>query len=121
MLTVERVTPTPPTTLLSEAEFYEEIGRRVREARRKAVPRLSQHKLASSCGLKRTYLTMLENGKFRCSTYVLVTIARALRVPLHEILPLTEDDLAGLGDPEDPGWTLIRTEELEDLMRRTAG
>lgn len=113
--------PSEPTTLISEAEFYREVGRRVREARRKTEPRLSQHRLASRCGLKRTYLTMLENGKFRCSTYVLLQLARALRVPLHEILPLTEDDLTGLGDPEDPGWTLIRTEELEDLMRRTAG
>lgn len=112
--------PVLPTTIISEAEFYREVGRRVREARR-STPRLSQRQLALRCGLKRSHLTMIESGRLRCSTYVLLQLARALRVPLHEILPLTEDDLAGLGDPEDPGWTLIRTEELEDLMRRTAG
>ena len=110
-----------PTTVFPEDAFYREIGRRIREARLRSRPRISQRELADRLGQKRSYLNAIENGVNRCSTYRLVLLARALRVPLHEILPLNEDDLAGMGDPEDPGWTLIRVEELEDLMRRNAG
>jgi transcriptional regulator with XRE-family HTH domain len=59
------------------------VGTNVRESRRRI--HLSQNDLANACGLHRTYISDLERGMKNATTLTLVTIAKALRIPVSDL------------------------------------
>ena len=64
--------------------FLRELGQRVR-ARRHQIG-LNQERLAESAGLSPRYLSQLESGRGNISVVRLYELARALGVPLEELL-----------------------------------
>ncbi len=60
------------------------LGRQLRELRQQA--KLSQEELADLAGLHRTYLGGIERGERNVGVLNLIQIARALRVPVAELL-----------------------------------
>ncbi len=60
------------------------FGKRVRE--RRLSLGLSQEKLANLADVDRTYLPDIENGKRNVSLVVAEKIAKALNIPLKELL-----------------------------------
>jgi XRE family aerobic/anaerobic benzoate catabolism transcriptional regulator len=69
--------------------FLHELGRRVRA--RRTQRGLSQARLAASAGLSPRYLSQLESGCGNISIVRLFELARALAVPLDELLKIDED------------------------------
>lgn len=65
--------------------LYGEIGRRIREARRRAS--LTQVELAQRAGLARTSITNIEMGNQQPTVHALWRIAEALRTPPCDLLP----------------------------------
>ena len=61
-----------------------DFGKRVRQLRHERG--LSQEALADEAGLHRTYVSSLERGERNVSLENIVKLARALRVPLQELL-----------------------------------
>jgi DNA-binding XRE family transcriptional regulator len=66
---------------------YHQIGKRIGELRRLRVPPLSQQDLAKRVGLTRVSITNIENGRHRIQVHTLYAIARALEVPIVQLLP----------------------------------
>lgn len=64
-----------------------ELGRRIRQAREAAIPRLTQDALAQGAGLARTSITNIETGNQQPTLQALWRIADALRVSPCELLP----------------------------------
>jgi transcriptional regulator with XRE-family HTH domain len=69
---------------LSDRHFLEQIGHRVRELR--TARGLTQAALAERCELHRTFIGSVERGERNVSILNLRVIARALRVPITELL-----------------------------------
>jgi DNA-binding XRE family transcriptional regulator len=69
--------------------FYEEVGRRIRDARRRRKPPLTQDGLAKLVGLTRTSITNVEQGRQKCLLHTLFDIATALQVEPAALLPAT--------------------------------
>jgi transcriptional regulator with XRE-family HTH domain len=69
---------------LSDRHFLEQIGHRVRELR--IAKGLTQAALAERCELHRTFIGSVERGERNVSVLNLRVIARALRVPITELL-----------------------------------
>lgn len=69
---------------LDERHFLRELGLRVR--RRRDEQGLTQAQLGERCRLHRTFIGSVERGERNVSVLNLRTIARALRVPLTELL-----------------------------------
>jgi transcriptional regulator with XRE-family HTH domain len=67
--------------------FYEEVGRRVRDARTRRKPALTQEELADRVGLTRTSITNLEKGRQKFLLHTLIDIAEALQVQPSSLLP----------------------------------
>ena len=65
---------------------YHQIGKRIGELRRLRVPPLSQQDLAKRVGLTRVSITNIENGRHRIQVHTLYAIARALEVPVVQLL-----------------------------------
>lgn len=69
------------------ARFYIEVGQRVRDARTKARPKLTQAQLAASLNMTRSSIANLEAGRQRIPLHVLVWIAEILKVRPESLLP----------------------------------
>ena len=70
-----------------QQRFYMEVGRRIRDARHRQVPRLTQDALAKMVGLTRTSITNVEHGRQKCLLHTLADIATALHVAAGSLLP----------------------------------
>ena len=73
--------------------FYAEVGRRVREARLRRKPRLTQQSLADMVCLTRTSITNLEKGRQKFLLHTLADIAKVLQVEAASLLPEAQADL----------------------------
>jgi len=69
----------------SKPEFSKLVGERIKKYRMQA--NLSQEELADRCGLYRTYIGHLENGRYSPSAYILWTIARSLSISVDRLFP----------------------------------
>jgi transcriptional regulator with XRE-family HTH domain len=69
---------------LDEQRFLRELGTRLRQ--RREARGLTQDQLAKLCELHRTFIGSVERGERNVSILNLRTIARALRVPLDELV-----------------------------------
>lgn len=73
--------------------FYEEAGRRIREARKRRKPRLTQEELAKMVSLTRTSITNIEKGYQRMLLHTLVDIAAALHIEPGSLFPWSDAKL----------------------------
>lgn len=71
--------------MISNQEFYVEVGRRIRQARENLG--ISQQELASQVSLTRTSVTNIEKGRQKFLAHTLVDLASALQVDLMSLLP----------------------------------
>jgi DNA-binding XRE family transcriptional regulator len=78
--------------------FYEEVGRRIREARKRRTPALTQDELARLVGLTRTSITNVEQGRQKCLLHTLAEIATALQVEVATLIPVFASPPADLDD-----------------------
>ena len=67
--------------------FYEEVGRRIREARKRRKTPLTQEELADHEALTRTSITNVEKGRQKFLLHTLADIAAALQVHPSSLLP----------------------------------
>ena len=67
--------------------FLKILGDKVRAARKSK--KISQEKLAEFSGLHPTYVSNIENGKVNASIYSYYALAKALEIPLSELLPMS--------------------------------
>lgn len=65
------------------------FGKILKELRNKKS--ISQEQLAHDCGLDRTYISMLERGKYQPSLHTLFVIAESLEMKTSELIQLIED------------------------------
>ena len=79
------------TLQISEADWYIEVGRRIKVARKDA--NLTQEELAESAELKRSSITHIERGTQKTPIYTLYLLSNALEKPLSELLPNIETSL----------------------------
>ncbi len=70
--------------------FYEEVGRRIRDARNRCNPRLTQQGLANLVSLTRTSITNVEKGRQKLLLHTLADMAKALQVEPASLLPKLE-------------------------------
>jgi len=78
----------PPATAPDDAQFLVAMGQQVREAReRRSIARKA---LAQSAGVSERYLAQLEAGEGNASVLLLRSVARALEMPLPELLDARE-------------------------------
>lgn len=64
--------------------FYEAIGNRIQKARH---GKMTQESLASAIALTRTSIVNIERGRQQLLVHTLVDIARALQVPIADLIP----------------------------------
>ena len=69
---------------LRDRQFLQALGDRVRD--RRAELKLTQEELGQRCGLHRTFIGSVERGERNLAVLNLRQIARALRVPLDDLL-----------------------------------
>lgn len=69
---------------IEETEFLRALGGRIRD-RREALE-LTQAQLGERCSLHRTFIGSVERGERNVAVLNLRLIARALRVPIEELL-----------------------------------
>lgn len=67
--------------------FYEEVGRRIRDARKRRKPPITQEMLAHMVSLTRTSITNVEKGRQKFLLHTLADIAAALHVEPASLLP----------------------------------
>ena len=60
------------------------FGNRLKNERKKN--NLSAEELAASCGVSRSYITLIENGKRLPGKKVLLKLAGALKLPPHDLV-----------------------------------
>jgi transcriptional regulator with XRE-family HTH domain len=77
----------------ARAEFYAEVGRRVRMAREAAG--LTQDALADQVELSRTSVTNIEKGRQKIALHTLCRVASAVGVEPASLLPSGEQDEPG--------------------------
>jgi len=70
--------------------FYEEVGRRIRDARKRRNPKLTQQGLAELVSLTRTSITNVERGRQKFLLHTLADLAKALQVEPASLLPRLE-------------------------------
>lgn len=66
------------------------VGRRIRDIRERLKDKdgkvlITQEELADRAGLNRAYIGYIERGERNASTETLSKIAKALKVPIHEL------------------------------------
>ncbi|MCM3625775.1 helix-turn-helix transcriptional regulator [Paenibacillus glycanilyticus] len=69
----------------NEARLYTEIGRRIREARRRKG--FTQEDLSDRVSLSRPSISFVENGQQNISLHAIYEICFVLDVSIHKILP----------------------------------
>lgn len=67
--------------------FYEEVGRRIREARKRRKPPLTQEALGELVSLARTSITNIEKGRQKFLLHTLADLAASLQVQPANLLP----------------------------------
>ncbi len=80
-----------PTEIRADAEFLAEMGRQVREARERRG--LARKILSQQSGVSERYLAQLEAGEGNASVLLLRSVARALGMPLTELLDHRESSV----------------------------
>ncbi|MCB9924345.1 MAG: helix-turn-helix transcriptional regulator [Planctomycetaceae bacterium] len=80
--------------MIDEQCFYEEVGRRIRDARKRRKPPLTQETLAGLVSLTRTSITNVEKGRQRFLLHTLADIANALQVAPASLLPQSDIESA---------------------------
>jgi XRE family aerobic/anaerobic benzoate catabolism transcriptional regulator len=78
----------PPATGPDDAHFLVAMGQQVREARERRG--LARKAIAQSAGVSERYLAQLEAGEGNASVLLLRSVARALDMPLPELLDARE-------------------------------
>ena len=78
----------PPATAPDDAQFLVAMGRHVREARERRG--MARKAIAQSAGVSERYLAQLEAGEGNASVLLLRSVARALEMPLTEMLDARE-------------------------------
>lgn len=78
--------------MIDQTVFYEEVGRRIREARKRRKPPLTQEQLAEQVKLTRTSITNVEKGRQKFLLHTLAEIAVALEVQPASLLPESSGD-----------------------------
>lgn len=73
---------------MNEDKFYQEIGQRISEERLKAG--IKQEDLANFLELSRASIVNIEKGRQRASTFVILNIARYLKVDFNSLIPVPE-------------------------------
>jgi transcriptional regulator with XRE-family HTH domain len=86
---------------LDEQDFLRGVGSRVR-FRREGLG-LTQEQVGERCGLYRTFIGSVERGERNVAVLNLRAIARALRVPLAELLAEGVQGAAEQAPPPPPG------------------
>jgi len=76
--------PAPPANDASDAEFLAAMGRHLRDARERRG--ISRRAVAHDADVSERYLAQLEAGEANASVLLLRSVARALRMPLAELL-----------------------------------
>jgi transcriptional regulator with XRE-family HTH domain len=71
--------------LMNQRQFYAEVGRRIRLARKACT--LTQESLASRVSLTRTSITNIEQGRQKFPLHMLAELADALQVAPTALLP----------------------------------
>lgn len=74
--------------MLSEQAIYAALGQKVRQARE--IANMRQDQLADRVGMTRTSITNIEKGNQRIQVHTLYSIANALGVSPHDLLPLPD-------------------------------
>ena len=69
--------------------FYGEVGRRIREARKRRKPPLTQEALGKLVSLTRTSITNVEKGRQKFLLHTLADIAAALQVEPASLFPIS--------------------------------
>ncbi len=80
-----------PAESRADAEFLAEMGRQVREARERRG--LARKVLSQQSGVSERYLAQLEAGEGNASVLLLRSVARALGMPLTELLDHRESSV----------------------------
>ncbi len=75
---------TPPAGEADDADFLAALGRQVREARERRA--MARKAVSQSAGVSERYLAQLEAGEGNASVLLLRNVARALGLPLTELL-----------------------------------
>lgn len=81
------------------------IGAKIRQ--RRTAQRLSQEKLAELIGVTFQQIQKYEKGVNRVSASMLYRIAQELRTPINDLLPPSEQSLAGAGVDVSTVRTLV--------------
>ena len=80
--------------------LYELVGQKIERQRREV--RLSQTKLAERCGLARGSIANIEGGNQRPTLHTLWSIAEALNMEVHALLPSREEFVGIEADTTNP-------------------
>jgi XRE family aerobic/anaerobic benzoate catabolism transcriptional regulator len=83
--------PESPAESRADADFLAEMGRQVREARERRG--LARKVLSQQSGVSERYLAQLEAGEGNASVLLLRSVARALGMPLTELLDHRENSV----------------------------
>lgn len=78
--------------------FYEEVGRRIRDARKRRNPPLTQEALGKIVLLTRTSITNVEKGRQKFLLHTLADIASALQIDPASLLPVSQGSNHQLDD-----------------------
>lgn len=71
--------------LKRKAKFAKDVGKNIRKYREQLS--ISQEELAYKCGLYRTYIGHLENGRYSPSGFILWEIAKVLKIKVDKLYP----------------------------------
>jgi transcriptional regulator with XRE-family HTH domain len=91
--------------------LYKQIGRRIREAREHARPKLSQERLAKRLGISRASIVNIEAGRQHAPVHVLWQIAELLGTDLTLLIP-RRDEVLSLTAPIQLDKTIINKIKL---------
>lgn len=72
----------------NQDQFYEETGKRIKNAR--DIASISQETLASELGLTRASIINIEKGRHRPSLFLLIEIADKLMVNFISLVPIND-------------------------------
>jgi transcriptional regulator with XRE-family HTH domain len=98
--------------------FYERLGARLREARRRA--NVTQAGLAQAIGLSRTSVTNIEKGRQPVLVHVVMQLAAALGVQLTDLLPDKSTDATPLEQAEMQHLDLGEQEWVKRVLTNTS-
>jgi len=83
---------------MTDDAIYKLVGLKIRAARKRSLPYVSQDKLASKIGLTRASIVNIESGRQHAPLHVLWRIAEKLDMDVHELLPRRQE-IAGAETP----------------------